>query len=831
MKSVLATLFAFLAIHFTSFSQRPNKPTSAEIYQKIQKLNVLGSVLYIAAHPDDENTRLIAYLANTVKANTAYLSLTRGDGGQNLIGPQLRELLGVIRTEELLAARRIDGGQQFFTRANDFGFSKHPDETLAIWDKDKVLSDVVRIIRKFKPDVIINRFDHRTPGSTHGHHTTSAILSVKAFDLVGDQKAYPEQLQTLETWQPKRLFQNTSWWFYGSREAFAKADKSNFVTVDIGSYDPIQGLSNTEIASLSRSQHRSQGFGNTGTRGSQLDYLELLKGDMPDDSSDIFDGIDTSWNRVKGGAPIGKMIDEILDGYDFTNPAASVPGLVGVYKKVAALEDGYWKSVKLQELKECIQASTGLYLEAVADSPTVVPGDQAEITIEAINRSSQSVKLENIKLHPNSPFSFTPTVLKNNAKTEIKATLTVPELFASTNPYWLNEKGSLGMYTVSQDSLIGYPETPRALKVEFHVSVAGQLIPFEKEVVYKKTDPVEGELYRPVDIVPAFSVGIGERIFVFDTEKSQQIPVTVTTYGQNGKGTLTLNAPKNWMVQPKNVDFSIAQKGASQTFVFEVTPPDGASEGQIVPVIRSEGQEYTNTIHTIDYVHIPYQHVALPAESKVVRLDIKKKGQQIGYIDGAGDIIPQSLKQMGYTVTTIDPVEMNVNLLQNFDAIVLGIRAFNTVDALRYKQNVLFDYVKNGGTVIVQYNTNRRLKTEEIAPYPLTLSRDRVTDEYADIKMLNKDHPFWNSPNQITEKDFEGWVQERGLYFPNEWDKAFIPLIATKDKGEELTKGSLLVAPYGKGYYVYTGLSFFRQFPAGVSGAYRIFANLLSLGK
>ena len=375
MQKLYTLLLAlFITIIQSVWAQQPVKPNSVDIYHQIQKLNFLGSVLYIAAHPDDENTRLISYLSNDKKARTAYLSLTRGDGGQNLIGPELRELLGVIRTQELIEARKIDGGEQFFSRANDFGFSKNPTETLQIWDKNQVLSDVVWAIRKFQPDIIINRFDHRSPGTTHGHHTASAMLSMEAFDLANDANQFPNQLQYVSTWQPKRVFFNTSWWFYGSQEKFKAADKTNLINLKIGTYYPALGKSNQEIAALSRSRHQSQGFGSTGTRGEEDEYIEFLKGDMPKDKTNLFEGIDTTWNRIKGGKAIGDILYAVEKNFDFKNPAASVAELVKAYSLIEKLEDKHWKLVKLEEIERIIAACTGLYLEAVTDVQEITPG-------------------------------------------------------------------------------------------------------------------------------------------------------------------------------------------------------------------------------------------------------------------------------------------------------------------------------------------------------------------------------------------------------------------------------------------------------------------------
>ncbi|RZS90667.1 PIG-L family deacetylase [Aquimarina brevivitae] len=827
----IVLLASFMLFNLSVKAQKPKKPNSAEIYQSIKKLNFLGSVLYIAAHPDDENTRLISYMANEAKARTAYLSLTRGDGGQNLIGPEIRELLGVIRTQELLAARKIDGGNQLFTRANDFGYSKHPDETLAIWNKEEVLADVVWAIRQFRPDVIINRFDHRTPGSTHGHHTSSAILSVEAFDKANDKSAYPSQLKEVDPWQPKRLFFNTSWWFYGGRENFEKADKSNLLAFDIGTYYPTLGLSNTEIASLSRSQHKSQGFGSTGSRGSSTEYIELIKGNLPKDKSDVFEGVNTTWSRVEGGEKIGKILTEVQQNYDFKNPSKSIPQLIEAYKLIKSLKDEHWRTIKLNEIQDIITAAAGLYLEAVSSSPLATKGSEVEVTFEAINRSDADITLQSFTIEGIDITYSKAEPLQNNQKINQTLKGKVAATIPYTNAYWLKEKGSLGMYKVADPNLIGKPETEHQVKANFTVNIAGTPITFSKDVVYKTTDPVKGEVYRPLEIIPQVAVGIKDKVIIYANGAYKTIPVTVKAGKDNVEGTLKLNIPQGWQVSPQSVAFELAQKGEEKTINFTLYAPKQQSEGYIKPVAMVNNKEFSDEMITIDYDHIPFQTVFLPAESKVVKLDITKKGENIGYIAGAGDVVPESLAQIGYQVTLIDPETISEKNLQNFDAVVMGIRAYNTVDALKFKQPILLSYVKNGGNLIVQYNTNRRLKVDTLGPYPLTLSRDRVTDENAAITFLVPDHPVLNTPNKLSQADFEGWVQERGLYFPGEWSDDYQAILTANDKGETPKNGALLVAKYGEGYYVYTGLSFFREFPAGVSGAYRLFANLLSLGK
>lgn len=829
MKTRLRLFFmALLSIGYLH-AQQPEKPTSSEIYESIKKLNFLGSVLYVAAHPDDENTRLISYMSNEINARTAYLSLTRGDGGQNLIGTELRELLGVIRTQELLAARRIDGGEQLFTRANDFGYSKHPDETLAIWDKTEVLNDVVLAIRKFKPDVIINRFDHRRAGRTHGHHTSSALLSMEAFELANNTSSYPEQLSYTTVWQPKRLFYNTSWWRYGSKEEFDKIDKSNMVSVDIGVYYPLKGLSNNELASIASSQHLCQGFGRMTQRGTQQEYIEFLKGEPLNGSANIFEGIDTSWNRIKDGQEIGNILLDVENNFNFTNPSVHIPQLLKAYQLVSKIKNSHWKAIKSKELKSIIEACAGLYLEASAETNWATPNETVNLDIEVLNRSQQTILLRSISTSKNLDISKEMS-LDENTKYNFKEPITIPDNQNSTTPYWLAEKGSLGMYK-AESKYIGLPETPRVFNVDFNLLINQVPITITKPVVYRYAKPDKGELYKPFEIIPEATAALTNEVYIFENDQQKDVEVVVKAGRANLEGSIEMAYPQGWEVYPKTQKVSILNKGDIQKVVFTIIPPKEQSEGLITPMVKIGNHTYTRELVEIDYAHIPFQTVLLPSESKIVRLDIQKRGKNIGYIVGAGDVVPESLRQIGYNVTIVQPEDISAAHLKQFDAIVIGIRAYNTVEALNFKQQLLFDYVAQGGNMIVQYNTRHRVKVDHIAPYDLTLSRDRVTDEQAQVRLLATDHEVLNFPNKITETDFEGWTQERGLYFPNEWSSEFTAILSMNDEGESPKTGSLLVARHGQGYYVYTGLSFFREFPAGVSGAYRLFANLLSLGK
>ncbi|KDN55522.1 PIG-L family deacetylase [Flavobacterium seoulense] len=825
------TFFIFSFLLFFQFitAQKPQKPNAVEIYNQIQKLNFLGSVLYVAAHPDDENTRLISYYSNEKRARTAYLSLTRGDGGQNLIGSELRELLGVIRTQELIEARKIDGGEQFFSRANDFGFSKNPDETFEIWNREKVLADLIWTIRKFQPDVIINRFDHRSPGTTHGHHTASAILSVESFNLSNNPKRFPEQLKWYNPWQAKRIFFNPSVWYYGNQEKFDAADKSKFITLETGVYYPELGKSNQEIAALSRSSHKSQGFGSTGTRGKETEYLELIKGQKLNSKSDIFDGIDTSWNRVKGGKPIGELISEIASKFNFAHPSASIPDLLKAYEMIQKLDDDHWKSIKLNEVKNTIANCAGLYLEAVAIEQQATPGSIIRLKVEAINRSPIVMELVSITSFPDQKITEINQYLDNNTLENKTINIELPEDLEYSQPYWLQEKASVGMYQVSNQENIGIPDIIRDTKLQFNIKINEIVIPYERTVVYKHTDKVKGEMYSYLDIIPEVSTKILDQISFFNDGKTQKIAVLVKAGKDNISGTVQLELTENWTVAPATIDFSLEKKDSEKIVYFDVTPPNEASEIIAKSIVSINNKKQDKEQIIINYDHISKQQILLPSEAKFKKLDLKITNERIGYIMGAGDEVPDCLKQMGYSVKLIKEHEINSRYLANFDVIITGIRAYNTLPNLKNRQHILLEFVKRGKTLIVQYNTPDRTIPANIAPYPLTLSSDRVTDENAAVEFLAPNHPVLNYPNVITNKDFKGWTQEQGLYYPNQYDTAFTPILSSNDKGETPKTGALLVAPYGTGQYIYTGLSLFRELPMGVSGAYRLIANMIAL--
>ena len=601
------------------------------------------------------------------------------------------------------------------------------------------------------------------------------------------------------------------------------------MSLDVGTYFPLLGKSNTEIAAESRSKHKCQGFGSTGTRGMQLEYLELLKGDMPPSKSDIFEGINTTWTRVKGGDKVSPLIDDLLKTYDFRNPQNSVSKLIKIYKKIEETDDSYWREIKLKETRDLIAACTGLYMEAKTNTHKATRGETVTVDIEVTNRLPAKLNINSIRGTDIALDTITNLTLNPNEPFKWSAKVSIPETSAYTAPYWLTHKGSKGLYHVADQKIIGNPETTRELTVRFLINIEGTDFTFEKPLVYKYNSPELGESYRPFEIVPAMTVQFKDPVYIFPSAEPREVRLTITSWATNQTGIVTIPVPEGWKVTPSSADVSLTVKGESADFTFMVTPPDGGAEIVVSPVVQSGSQSFSMEMKDISYEHIPYQTVLQEAECKLSKLDIKTSGNRIAYVAGAGDEVPACLTQAGFQVDMFRPQDLSAQKLQPYNALVVGIRAFNTEEGLKFKQKEIFEYVKQGGNAIVQYNTANGLVTKEFAPVPLSLSRNRVSVEEAEIRILDPKHQVFNYPNKIVSADFDGWVQERGLYFAGEWDASFTPLISCNDPGEKPLEGGLLVAKYGEGYYVYTGLSFFRQLPAGVPGAFRLFANLLAL--
>jgi LmbE family N-acetylglucosaminyl deacetylase len=802
----------------------PAPMSAAEIQLALQKLNVLGRVLYVAAHPDDENTNLMALWANGSLYEAGYLSVTRGDGGQNLIGPELREKLGVIRTQELLAARRLDHGRQFFTRAVDFGFSKTSEETLRIWDRDKVLSDIVWVIRRFRPDVVVTRFSP-DDDKTHGHHTASAILAREAFQAAGDPKRFPEQLAFVEVWKPTRLVWNTSPFFFSNRNL--PFDPTGLAAMEAGGFNPLLGKAFTEIAAASLSMHKSQGVGSPPRRGARKEYFKVLEGAPI--TSGLFDGVDTAWSRVPKSEAIAEKVKQAVSTFVPADPAASVPKLLELRKALTQFSDKDWGAQKRAEVDSIIAACLGLNIESSTIIAAVSAAQPLPIKFEAINRSKVPVQLIEVRTPVSGETLQLDLPLPTDQFIARDLTPTLPKDVTWSQPYWLRKPATLGTFAVDDQTLIGLPENPPPFPVEVALRVGDQDLRYSVDTKYRTVDPIIGEVRQALVIAPPVFANLSNPVFVFGDDKPKSVQVRVAASTAAVRGQLRLEAPNGWRIEPASVPVDLKAADAEIFVTFTIQPPSNASEGTLRAVVSVEGRDYSFARERIAYPHIGLHVLMPPAEAKIVRADIRKKGELIGFIPGAGDEIPQSLQQIGYNVKILDAADITAENLKRFDAVVLGIRAFNTQERIASWQPQLLAYVKAGGVVVAQYNTTSDLKTKEIGPFPLEISRDRVTDENAEVRILAPGHPLMNTPNKITAEDFKGWIQERGLYFPNKWDPAWTPIVSCNDPGEKPLDGGLLVAKSGSGYFIYTGYSWFRQLPAGVPGAYRLFANMVSL--
>lgn len=804
----------------TVFSKaQTNPPTDlGTIQQNLKKLDVLGSVLYVAAHPDDENTRLLAYLAQEKHYRTGYLSLTRGDGGQNLIGNEQSELLGLIRTQELLAARRIDGAEQFFTRANDFGFSKGPEETLKIWDKEKVLGDVVWVIRKFRPDVIICRFPTTGEGG-HGHHTSSAILAQEAFTAAADPNRYPEQLKYVKPWQAKRLMWNT--FSFGNINT-TSADQFK---INVGVYNTILGKGYGEIAAESRSNHKTQGFGSAKQRGESYEFFKTILGDAP--QNDLMDGVNTTWKRVKDGDAISTLTGVISRNFISEAPEKSVPALVQLLTKVEKVSDTYWREQKTKELNNLITACAGLWFEAYATEPTYALGDKMNLRAQVINRFNYRVKINSIDAN-DSELALQSKEIPFNQLQTFETTAAASML---TQPYWLAVPHPIGVYTLSDNMLAGNPENPDLPKITFQFIIEGKPINIDRRIVYKYVDPVRGEVYQPIEITPPVTANIEGKDYIFSTQQVQTVLVNLKSFTK-ASGTISVKPIAGWKISPEKIDFTDKDKNEEWSVAFTVTPTDTKTKAtDLEAVVNANGKPFSLSLRRIRYDHVPAITLFPPAQTKLVYLDLKHNGRKIGYIAGAGDQMPEALRQVGYEVHMLSENEVMNGDLSSYDAIVTGVRAYNVNERLAYQQSKLMAYVKNGGNLVVQYNNNNGIVVKQMGPYPFTVVNKRVTDENAEITVLDPQNPVLNYPNKITNDDFNGWIQERGLYYLSNIDPQYKPVLQMHDKGEEPLNGSLIVGDYGKGRFVYTSLAFFRELPAGVPGAYRLFINLLSKPK
>ena len=792
--------------------QSPKSYNSSQIFEQIKKLDVLGSVLYIAAHPDDENTRLLAYLANEKLYRTGYLSMTRGDGGQNLIGDEQGVELGLIRTQELLAARRIDGAEQFFTRAFDFGFTKSPVETFQFWNKEKILSDVVWVIRKFQPDIIITRFPTTGEGG-HGHHTASAILAGEAFDAAADPTKFPEQFKYgVKPWQAKRLLWNT--FNFGS----VNTESADQFKIDAGGYNSLLGKSYGEIAAESRSQHKSQGFGVPSSRGKQLEYFKTIKGSPP--QKELMDGITTNWERLPDDA-VESAVQNVIKNYSFQHPQNSVPALLTIYQLIQKSGDSYWRNEKSKELKEILKECMGLYMEATTNTQFAVQGDSLRLNFVADNRDGASIKISSVKIK-NSNFVLNDE-LPDNINVAHSFSVFIPSSAKISQPYWLANPMTKGSFTVSDQTLIGKPENDPE-SAEVIVNINGEDLVYEIPIQYKSNDPVKGEQYQPLFIIPKIELKPSPEIALSLNNKPVKINVTSVENGASENSfSVTSLYSKDVLKTLNGTDSYYSIKDAYKS-----------NNTEIIKWRATEGNEvYDSYKKLIQYDHIPHIIYFPKAESKLVSIDLKISGKKVGYIPGAGDKVPDALQKMGYEVTLLSTKDITANNLKQFDAIVTGVRAYNIFDWLNNAYDVLMNYIKEGGVLLVQYNTNNNIGPvkAKIGPYPFTISRNRVTDENAPVTFLQPKNILMNYPNKITQKDFENWIQERSTYHAVGFEKNYQALFSIHDEGESEQPGSLIYTDYGKGRFIYSGLVFFRELPAGVPGAYRLFANLIAKKK
>ena len=806
-----------------AFAAQPTRPPHpGELALGLRRLNTVGSVLYVAAHPDDENTRLLAWLVGAAGVRAGYLSLTRGDGGQNLIGTEQDAMLGLIRTYELLAARRIDGAEQLFTRARDLGYSKTFNETFRDWGgKDAVLADVVLAIRRFRPDVVISRFTTQPPN--HGHHTASAILAEEAFTAAADATRFPEQLKDgVTVWKADRLLLNVSTW-----NLKPGTDLSMHLKLDVGTYEPLIGRSWSELAAESRSQHKSQGFGVAAERGPLLEYFSPIAGTKP---TGLLDGLDLTWKRFPGTDALRAALAEAGAKFQASAPHLSIPAVAKVRAELLKLPDtNPWKVYKLAEVDALLAGCAGLYLEARAEAAAAAAGETLKVEVTALNRSPAKVTLFEIAIPGAEPMSG--INLPQHAPRKSTAAVTVPAAVPISTPYWLRTPPRGGAFTHSDEAPVGAPTGSPALTATFTVDIGGQQLELTRPVQFMWADPVRGELWRDFEVTPEVTATLDQDVVVFPNGGARTISVAVAAGKPKASGKVKLELPEGWKCVPAEAPFELAARGDELSVTFVVTPPKAATRANFaVAVLDAAGHRTSWRARSVNYGHIPPLTVRQPSVGELVPVALTTKVKRIGYVPGPGDRVAESLAAVGYEVTLLPDERLAAEKLERYEAIVVGVRAFNANPALAQHRERLLKYVEQGGRLIVQYNTNSRVGplNAPLGPWPLEIGRDRVTDENAELTPLDKKEPLLAKPNALGPDDFKGWVQERGLYFASKWDEKYRPVFSAADEGEVPLKGGLLVGKHGKGTFVYTGLAFFRQLPAGVPGAYRLFANLLA---
>ncbi len=814
IKKFLA-LFTFAASSFSTVIAQQYRPAaSAEIYRELQQLNVLGTVMYVAAHPDDENTRLLSYLVHHDHVRTIYLSLTRGDGGQNILGNEQGSTLGLIRNYELMEARKIDGAEQIFTNVIDFGYTKSPEETFNFWDKKELSGLVQKAYETYKPDVIICRFPTTGEGG-HGQHTVSAIVAGEAFNMAKKQSG---------SWLPKRLLFNS--FRFGDRNTTSEDQ----FKISINQYDPLLGEGYGEMAGRSRSVHKSQGAGTPQSVGIAIEYFKFLDGVAPEQS--LYDGVDMSWNRVQQ-PEIGKKIEGIILAFDFRNPSASVPPLVAIRKEIKIkVTDKFWKQQKLKEIDDIILSCAGVMAELVTDKPETTPGGTLDFNLNVIARYNNGLKLEKINW-PVTTFKtdFSATQLQSDSLYKYPVTLTINKSEALTEPYWLQEPAGTSKYNYNSvhESM---PEACNDLSALAEVRIEGELFQIPIPLSYKKLDPVRGDVVQRLRIVPAISVKPFNTLFIFDKDENKTTWVKLNAFENAANVQL-----KAYLNGEEIAATTVGNIAAGRDTLVPIEVPTKNINGTndktfLLFAAEVDGRSYSRSRELIQYQHIPELQYFNGAWMKAVRKDWTATVKKVGYIDGAGDYVADILNLTGVNVERIPANAMSsLAYLSNYEAIVIGVRAFNTQSAMASWMPVLLRYVENGGNLVVQYNTSQGLLSNQLGPYPISLSRDRVTEENAVVTVTDKTSPILNYPNKITNKDFENWVQERGIYYPGTFDNKYQTMISMHDTGEKDLNSAILHTPYGKGNFVYTSLVFFRQLPAGNTGAIKLLMNMISAGK
>lgn len=829
-KVITACILSFYTV-FSAQQVRPSK--SSEIYRELKTLKHLPKVLYLAAHPDDENTGLLSWLINDQNVETGYLSLTRGDGGQNLLGTEQGAALGLIRTHELLEARKLDGAQQFFTRAIDFGFSKNTTDTFKQWDENSIIADVVWVIRKFRPDVIICRFPP-TAAAGHGQHAASAVVAEKAFKLAGDKTAFPNQLKYVNVWQSKRVLWNT--FRFGAVNTTAE----NQLKITVGQYDAQLGMGYGELAGLSRSLHKSQGAGTQSVAGIKTEYFSHVNGEPT--KKTLFDDVVKTWTS-QGNADIDQSLDKIISAFNFNNPDLSLPALLTLRKKVMTLKDSDLKKDKIKSLDNIILSCAGFMGEVVTNQAEAVAGDHYNFRLNLISRTSNPVVLENVKWLSQSE-NFNRKLSKDSLIT-IQHDIQISADAALTEPYWLAKPAKdAATFSVPNDTLIGLPETESPLNVLLDLKIGSENFQVKLPLSFKKLDPVRGDVVEALRIVPALELKFTQPLYLVkeneDLNLSLNFKINSNKQFNNGKVNLMYNGERLGGGDLKSIN--------GKDFTVDYIIPKSklssikSNQLQLDANFIADGVTYNKKQVLIQYPHLPSLQYFTPATVAVMKGDIQAKVKKVGYVQGAGDFIPEFLRIAGIQVDVLKDEDFygnldesngngNQNKLSQYDAIVLGVRANNTEKKLGRWMPFLWSYVKAGGNLVMQYNTNQDTTVNQLGIYNFNIANKRVTEENAEVKFLNPKHQLLNFPNKITANDFNGWVQERGAYFPDKWDATYEPLFEMHDTGEEPLQGSTLYAKYGKGNFIYTPLAFFRQLPAGNVGAARLFLNFLSAQK